>query len=499
MLRGRAEHTIGRGEVAEGRVEAPFFALFMLLCAAAILVVHLCIGNNSITLALAVSILVFGTTVIRVEFGVYILAAAMLLSPEVSAGPMGPGRQQFLNIRYDDLLIIVIFLGVLVKHAFEGRRMFWRPSPINKGIVAYVAICLVSTIRALMLAIPSWDKKMAFFVLLKMAEFYMVFFLVGNAIRTLPEVRRQVRVFLAVGLIVSVHCILQIGSAERLSAPFEQGGTEPNTLGGYLILVICMNVALLTQAPSRRAKTLYAAMTIAAFIPFLYALSRASYIAFLAAMIALGVFGRRVWVVLAVIVICCLFPLMPTDVRDRVNATFQRGSGEEIVLAGHKTGVQVDKSTYERIYVWDKVKHNLRFHPVLGLGVAWGMVLDSQYARVIMETGLLGLAAFLFVQYQIIRCCRQAQKWSGLWLGRAIGLGVAGASVGLIVHSLGTITFLIVRIMEPYWLLVALAVVVRDVSRSRQRSDTAEPRECLQCAQSLNPSPTKAQPQDAPA
>jgi hypothetical protein len=37
-------------------------------------------------------------------------------------------------------------------------------------------------------------------------------------------------------------------------------------------------------------------------------------------------------------------------------------------------------------------------------------------------------------------------------------------TMGLIVHSFGTISFLIVRIMEPYWFLMALVVVSRQIA-----------------------------------
>jgi hypothetical protein len=51
--------------------------------------------------------------------------------------------------------------------------------------------------------------------------------------------------------------------------------------------------------------------------------------------------------------------------------------------------------------------------------------------------------------------------------------------VALIVHSTGTISFLIVRIMEPFWFLMGLAVVARDraiedfIERRRKKERSA--------------------------
>ena len=486
-----SERGIGRGEVAESRIEAPFLAGFMVICAVLLLVVHALLQDNAITVALAVSMMVFGVTAVRVDLGVYILVAAMLLSPEIDLGPVSEGDRE-LNVRYDDVLIIVIFLGVLVKLAFEGRQSLWRPSPINAGIVTYYIICIISTLLAVRSNLGAWDRRDAFFVMLKMAEYYMIFFCVGNAVRTLAEVRRQLTFFFVVAMIVSVIGLAMLPYVERLGTPFEAQGAEPNTLGGYLTVVMCVSMGLLTQAKTKRKRLLFLFLVAGAFVPFLFTLSRASYIAMVVGMLSLGIIARKLSVVFAVVLTLVLSPiLMPPEVRDRVNFTFQRGTGEPVVLGGKPTGLQVDKSTYERLYVWDKVKYTLQIVPWFGGGVGWGKVLDSQYARVVMETGLLGMAAFLFLQYRLLRTTREAFRWSRDWLSRGLAIGATTSTIALIVHSLGTISFLIVRIMEPYWFLIALTVVVRELAieeharqvRSRQSA----------------PVPVAAQGQPAPA
>ena len=464
MLFSDSKRGIGRGEIAESRMEVPFFAAFMVLCAIALLIVHSRFQSSSVTIALAISMIVFGATIVRVDLGIYILVASMLLSPEIDLGTTGAGDRE-INVRYDDILIIVIFLGVLVKLAFEGRERLWRPSPINAGIVSYYLICAISTLLAFRANLAAWDRRDAFFVMLKMAEFYMVFFLVGNALRDLRDVRRHLTFFFIVAMIVCGYCVATAGSVERVGTPFEAQGAEPNTLGGYLIIVMCAAGGLYTQAPTRRLKALFLILVSGAFIPFLYTLSRASYIGLLVAILALGILARRASVILALVTILALSPiLMPPDVKDRVNYTFQRGSGEPVVIAGKSLGVQVDKSTHERLYVWQKVRYTLGVVPWFGGGVSWGKVLDSQYARVLMETGLFGLAAFLFLQFRLYRTAQEAFQWSRDWMGRGLALGTLAGTIGLITHSLGTISFLIIRIMEPYWFLVALTVVVRAVA-----------------------------------
>jgi hypothetical protein len=181
---------------------------------------------------------------------------------------------------------------------------------------------------------------------------------------------------------------------------------------------------------------------------------------------------------MVLVVLSTSFMLMPKEVRERVNYTFQEGSGKAVQLGGVDLGVQVDTSTYERIHVWRKVWFNMRWAPWLGGGVSWGMVLDSQYARVIFETGIIGVIAFIMLQWRVIKTANQTYSWSSNWIDKGVALAVFAGTIGLIVHSFGTISFLIARIMEPYWYLVAVVAVRRydliEAYLARKRAETMQ-------------------------
>lgn len=496
----RSERGIGRGEIAESHLETPFFVAFMLLASVFLFIFYFRTGNQSLTLALAISMLVFGITVVRVDFGVYILVLAMLLSPEIEAGSSYTGERP-LSLRYDDILIMVIFIGVMVKLAFEGRLRLWQPNPVNLGIVAYFGVCIFSTLLAYERDLGAWDERSALFVMLKMVEYYLIFFLVGHAVRDLRLLRKQMTMFLGVALVVSVYAIYTIQAEPRVSAPFETGGTEPNTLGGYLTLVICVAVGLFTQAPTMRLKVLSVGMAGIAFVPFLYTLSRASYVALLVGLVALSVVSRK-FVILAglTILLLCSTLIMPEKVVERVRLTFQEDSGVAVSVGGRE--IPLDKSTHERLEIWDKVWFILGVGPeyaLFGGGVSWESVMDSQYARVILETGLLGLAAFLFLQYRILKATREAYRWTEDWYGRGLALGVFAGTLGLIAHSIGTISFLIVRIMEPFWFLVALTCLVRSDAIARHAARALAKRKAAASLTTSTDAPPPSRPESAPS
>lgn len=465
MFSFRSERGIGRGEVAESRLETPTFAAFLLLSSVVLFAQHLYFNNIAVTVALTISLMVFGITVVRVDFGLYILTIAMLLSPEIDAGDQYTGDVR-LNLRYDDVLIMVIFLGVMVKLTFEGRLKLWQPSPINYGILAYYGVCIISTLLALERALGAWDRRTAFFVMLKMLQYYLVFWLTGHVIRTRKDMRNLLIVFYAVAMVVVIYAALSVGTLTRVSAPFEQGGTEPNTLGGYLVVCICVALGLYTQASAIRHRLLFLAIVAACTYPLLFTLSRASYMAVVVGVGIVALISRTWHLGLVLLAVLLASPLvMPSEVIERVVYTFDPSHGEQVVIAGAEVPVTVDKSTYERIYVWNKVWFILTLEPIFTLfggGVSWESVLDSQYARVLLETGVMGGLAFVFLQLTILRSTRQAYRWTDDWVGRGLAMGMFAVCLSLNVHSTGTISFLIVRIMQPFWLLLALTVFVRN-------------------------------------
>jgi len=211
-----------------------------------------------------------------------------------------------------------------------------------------------------------------------------------------------------------------------------------------------------------------------AFVPLLYTLSRASYIALIGGMAVLGVISRRYLVLAGLGLVLLASPyVMPKEVTERVSSTVQTESAPPASKwappsqPGQELHLTVDKSTEERFLVWRKVRYLMGvgwIYALFGGGVSWESVMDSQYARVFLETGIVGFAAFVYLQFCLLRSTRQSYRWAPDWMGRGLCMGVFASVAALILHGMGTISFLIVRVMEPFWFLVAATVIIRNLS-----------------------------------
>jgi hypothetical protein len=223
-----------------------------------------------VTAAFAVFILMF----MRTEAGLYLMLFSMLLSPEFGSGPQRFAEGRGVVIRLEDLLLVVIGLGWLAKMAMNKELGLAVKSRLNLPIVAYVAATLLAT--AVGVLSGTVRTSAGWFYVLKYVEYFVVFYMTLNNVRDRDQAWRFMITAFLTAAVVSVIGLAQIPSGQRVSAPFEGDSGEPNTFGGYLLLMMAIlgGLALETRALWTRAWSL--AMLALMFLPFIFTLSRAS-------------------------------------------------------------------------------------------------------------------------------------------------------------------------------------------------------------------------------
>ena len=122
--------------------------------------------------------------------------------------------------------------------------------------------------------------------------------------------------------------------------------------------------------------------------------------------------------------------------------------------------LRLDTSTSARLKSWKEALSDWTKHPLLGYGVTGYHFVDAQFPRILVETGILGLLAFLYLLYSIFKLTMQYLKEVKTPYHQGLGIGFLAGFVGLVVHALGANTFIIVRIMEPFWFFVGIIAVL---------------------------------------
>ena len=157
-----------------------------------------------------------------------------------------------------------------------------------------------------------------------------------------------------------------------------------------------------------------------------------------------------------------LLLLLPARVEERLRYTFTP-EGTDAVQVGR---VHLDPSSSARLHSWESALSGFERHPILGWGVTGYGFLDAQYFRVLVEIGAVGMLCFLMLLFGCGRLFVALRREAADPLHRALGLGLLAGFAGLCAHAVGTNTFLLIRIMEPFWMFTALAAAALELERA---------------------------------
>ena len=452
---------VNRSHNVEAR-PASLIALVLLLAAGGGLIISQ--TSTGLSLGAGLLIVLLLASFLNTELGLHIILLSMLLSPEIVVGSVGgisigkpDVKGDFLVLRIEDLILVVVALAWFARAAIFKELALIRKTPLNAAIIAYI----VSLILATLLGTFAGNVRpvRGFFFTLKYIEYFVVYFMTVNYIREERQLLRLLTTAFATCAVSAIMGMVQIPSGERVSAPFEGKLGEPNTFGGYLVLMLALILGYALAAKTLPAQSGWFAFAGLAAIPLLFTLSRTSWLAAIPMVLVLVALSpRRLLLMAGLGLLVIAGPLVfPKQVVDRYNYTLndQHDRGDYKIA-----GSRLDTSTSARLESWGVGFNAWTSRPFFGYGVAGFAFMDAQYLRVLVEGGVVGIAAFLWLVWWVLRLGWDAHRrcfgtrYEGLTIGYLAGV------TAMLVHGIGANTFIIVRIMEPFWFLTGIIAVL---------------------------------------
>jgi hypothetical protein len=419
------------------------------------------------TMGTLAALTLFGLVFVRTDFGLYVVTFSMLLSPEFAAGG-GVAEGRSIVVRSEDFILIVIGLAWLAKTAVNKELGIVAKTPLNRPILWYVVANVVATLIGYLWG--SVGGYSGFFYVLKYVEYFVVYYMVVNNVHDRAHARRLVVAAFLTAAIVSLVGVAQIPAGDRVSAPFEGEIGEPNTFGGYLLLMMAIAGGVALETQRFRIRAICLGLVGLMGLPFAFTLSRASYLGVVPTLLVLAWFTRqrRFMVGLVLLLTVCspiLALTLPSPVTKRILYTFEPEKGQATVRVGK---VAFDPSTSARLISFQAAIEGWLRWPrsvIFGHGVTGFGFMDAQYARVLVETGAVGLAAFLWLVWTLLRSSSDAFRSLKVPEDRGVALGFLAGTIGLLVHAVGSNTFIIVRIMEPFWFFAGIVLMLPQLER----------------------------------
>jgi hypothetical protein len=440
----------------------PQIALVLLLAIGGGLIVAQ--TTAGLSLGAAVLLIVLLASFLNTELALHIILLSMLLSPEIVVGGVGgislgkPGTKgDVLVLRMEDLVLVAVTMAWFARTAIFKELGLIRKTALNPAIFAYIVSLVVATLLGVFLG--SVRPVRGFFFTLKYIEYFVVYFMAVNYIQEERQLRRLLATAFLTCAISAVIGIAQIPSGERVAAPFEGNYGEPNTFGGYLVFMLALILGHALSAATITRQVGWFAFAGLTALPLLYTLSRSSWLAAIPMLLTLIVLSpRRLLLMMGLGTLVVLGPLaFPKQVVDRYNYTFY----EKVDRGEYRiAGARLDLSTSARLDSWKQGIEGWTGRPLFGYGVTGFAFMDAQFVRVLVETGLVGLAAFLWLLWRTLRVARDVRRRVAGSRFEGLTLGYLAGVVAMIAHGIGANTFIIVRIMEPFWFMTGIITLL---------------------------------------
>ncbi len=375
----------------------------------------------------------------------------MLLSPELAIAEM-PSRAVVLRV--EDILLMVIFLVWLAKTALNKELGLIRSTPLNLPIASFIFLVIFSTVLGIA---GGWIHPLrSFFYILKYFEYFILFFLISNVIYSKKQVEVFMLAFFITAFLICLYAFRQIGTGVRVCAPFE-GESEPNTLGGYLLLIMGILGGLTVCLKSWKVRLFLLGLLVFAFIPFLHTLSRGAWLGLIPMFIVLVLLspgGKKLPLLIIFIISLIMGSMfMPNFARQRIESTFIAGKVYDV----GQQKVALEMSAAARIDSWEHVVFkDFPKRPIFGWGITGIGFVDNNYVLWLGEMGFLGILVFLWIITTIARNSLEIYRRCQDDFLKGLTLGLLLALTGVSIQALTANSFIIVRIMEPFWFLTAI-------------------------------------------
>jgi hypothetical protein len=379
-----------------------------------------------------------------------------------------PGRN--VNLRAEDGILVVALLVLIIRYAAGREKIIGSEShtPLDRPILAYCSVALLSTLLGIYLGDVS--PLRGFFFFAKRVEYFIFFYLICHYLEGKKEIKVAIYLIFICALVLSINDVYMrlTGASQWRAFTLTVDAERVTEYGEILVLIIPLAVAIAIESRSFMVIAIAPFAVLVMLYFLLDTLRRSAFVGVAAAFLFLAIYKYRVLLPLLAGAALYFRARLPENVAERVSFLWT-----EITQFPYPGG-----SLIERVMGVKTAVSDWLYRPLLGRGLATYSLQDpvshNQYAQMILETGLLGLACFLWLVVSIAKLCWKGAKDAPVLersegtdfassetedrLYRGFCIGFLAGILGWMVMCLGTISFTSIRTMNCFMIVTAILV-----------------------------------------
>ena len=365
---------------------------------------------------------------------------------------------QILNYRilYIDILYIFLLFYIFINRIKKSYLKI--ETPLFLKISSFILIVFVLT--ALQEYYRSFGNIKIYLILIKYIEYFTYPFIIYYFFKNAQDNQNMKCFFMFLLLaiyLIGFYGVISVKFYSRATAPFEQIG-EPNTIGGMMLVFICIIFFYLLNFKNKIYQNIFLIFLLIQSIYVLFkTYSRTSYIAFSIMILVTAYYLKNNFVrfVLFIGIIILTVNKIPDDVIFRINTIYQGNNYYvfNLPIIGDLSFNTVSSAAArlnKYLFIINEVFPYIKF---FGRGIEGIGFVDGFIFKIIGETGLIGLIFFImtirYIFYELNRKECMTKK---------VRCIVNVMIIGLLAHSLFVNTFIIYRIIFPFYCFILLII-----------------------------------------
>jgi O-antigen ligase len=375
-----------------------------------------------------------------------------------------------LAAAWDELLLLLGLATWAGKGLWRGR-LCWRPTPVTIPFLVYAGLMVF------LWGVRSPDVAVATEGVRVYLQYTLWFFVTLALVDRPAQVRFLSAVLVAVAALLALHGVYQYLTGAPMPVHWvdvaEQSPrtrayslvNSPNVLGSLLALAVPQALGHLLAARTRPQRWTLAGLLAALLAGLVVTFSRGAWFATCLALLLFGLLTRPL-LLLPLTAASVTVPLLLPSVRARLTYLFSTA----YVVSSQRAG---------RLARWEAALTRIQASPLLGEGpgrfggavaarhLPGSFYVDNFYLKTAAETGLPGLAAYLWLLLNVLRGGMAAYRNVGPDM-RSLAAGLLAGLVGVLAHNLVENIFEVPAMASYFWLAAGLLFALPPVNGGPQ-------------------------------
>lgn len=423
----------------------------------------------------------------NIRIGIYIIIFLPLIG-ELIRLPLGPENGLLISDLFIGIVAGVWLIKKILAPQSTDKKIL--QNKLLKPVVAFTIIALLSLIQAFLFLKPD-EVAAGSLYLIRFVEYFFLYLIVSDSCKTQTQRKKILAATITSATLIAIAGFIQLIIYPDLGNLVEQGWDphinrlvstwlDPNFIAGFLafIIAIILGVALYCKNFSHKAGLFFISAILIAALFLTY--SRSGYLALATVIIILGIL-KSPKLIIGSLIIC----ILGIGILPRASQRLDDLS-HSISSYLFNTAETPDATAKLRIISWEQTLNLIKSRPILGSGYNTlryvkfdeGFVSDpkihsasgsdSSLLTIMATTGILGLGAFCWLYWEILKsawldwrkksAALTTNKNTTEHLHQGLSLGLLAGVCALLIHSFFINSLLFPQILIFLWVIAGIAI-----------------------------------------